>query len=409
MNIIQGDKFNATYEVIMPQANNDTSVWGFARAFDDHGNLAESPNQRIYYAMTPDPRSTYLDLTFYVRHVDPKTMIINMTIFAVLHNAWSYSPEILNVEYRGFDIPINKPAGDKYTYSNEVTSVDVFYSKGHPELYPFDGYNYTFNVMVPFYLNESGTRSGGVPLKPNVVYVDFIGVQPGTLVEALDNSAWEFHSEIRYFPSANFTSRSPYIRFTVVLERRFEQINYLLLVPTLSLYALLGFSVLLRGREELRNRLLLYLNVFVFSYGFQSGARSLSIAPIALGFSMIERLVLALIPCTAILAVFSIIGAFSNRSTDERVDLSGMPGLLILDVIGILVSCLVLYGMTLVTVTEYLGRSPWVKDVTYSLFDMGWLGWLFFVLLFMGIVVWLALLTVSRFRGRFFLKHRTLD
>lgn len=270
MNIVHGNKFNATYEAIMPQAENDTSIWGFAMAYDDHGNLAQSQNQRIYYAMTPNPKSTYLDMTFYVRHVDPKTMIMNMTLFAVFQNALSYSPEILRADYGGFNIPITKPTGNKYTYSNEVTSVDVFYSKGHPELYPFDGYNYTLAITVPLYLNESEMRFDGVPLKPNTVYVDFIGVQPGTLVQALDNSAWKFHSEIRYFPSANFTSRSPYIRFTVLLERRFEQINYLLLVPTLSLYALLGFSVLLRGREELRNRLLLYLNVFVFSYGFQS-------------------------------------------------------------------------------------------------------------------------------------------
>jgi hypothetical protein len=403
MNIVSGNRFNATYEAVMPTVENNTAVWGFAIAFDDHGNIAQSENQRIYYAMTPNPSSSYLDLTFYVRHVNPKTMQMNLTFYAVLSNAYSYAPEALRLGYYGL-IFLTKPEG-KYVYSNPVRSIEVFYTRGHPELYPFDGYNYTLKIEVPQYLNQSLIRFNGVQVNPNTVYVDYVLVTPGTIAERVDNSAWKIRSRAQYFPSANFTAYAPYLTITILLERQPEPVDYTLLAPTISLCALLGFSVLIRGRNELRNRLLVYLNVFVFSYGFESSIRTLWITPITLGFTMIDRLVLALVPLAAIFAIFSIAGAVSTQWKDGGQDLSKFSWALVLDICAVSLSALVLSVFTTFTVEEYIERPPWFVRVTSSLFDMGWYGKLVFAMLFMGVIFNCAIVVVAYRARRRWLKQ----
>jgi hypothetical protein len=188
MNLISGNRFNGTYETLMPKVENATFVWGFARALDSHGNRAESETWNIYYAMTPNPDSSYLDLVLYVRHVNPRTMQMNLTVsYARLLNAHDYEPQILSVSHYD-SIRLTKPEG-KYTYTNEGRTLRVFYSGGHAELYPFDGYDYTFRVSLPNYLNNSVIRVGGVAAKPHVVYNNSIPLVPVTQDERLDNSA----------------------------------------------------------------------------------------------------------------------------------------------------------------------------------------------------------------------------
>jgi len=401
MNRIHGSEFNGTYEAVMPHVENDTLVWGFATAFDDHGNIVESPSgpQQIYQAMTPNPDSSYLDFSLLFRHVDAKTMTIDVTFSAVLRNALSYSAEILSDGSRGFQITVNKPV-DKYTYSSEYETTSFWYSTAHPEFYPFDHYNYTLRLALPEYLNQSAINLGyGTRLAPGTVYIDFVPVSPRNLTEKSDNSAWEIHSRVQYFASANFTAEKPSLVITILLQRQQEYVNYLLLVPALSLYALLGFSVILRGREELRNRLLLYLNVFVFSYGFQSSIGRLPITPMVSGFSMMDRIVLTLIPCTALLAVSSIVGTVLTRWRDSAIELSHFSWLSACDIIGVAASTFILSQSTLVTVREYLTERPWVKDVTYGLWDLDWRGGLFFLLLLSGLVFNLVFVTVREHKS----------
>jgi uncharacterized membrane protein len=126
---------------------------------------------------------------------------------------------------------------------------------------------------------------------------------------------------------------------------------------------MLGASILLKGENEIRNRLLVYLNVFIFSYSFESYIRNLSITPILLEFSIIERVVLALVPCTVILFVFSLLG-------------SGQVLRRICDGVGALLAALVLC-----LVSQVHPYFPWNQSITISLFDVGLFGKAFFAVL----------------------------
>jgi hypothetical protein len=127
------------------------------------------------------------------------------------------------------------------------------------------------------------------------------------LSEVADNSIWRIYSEAQLFLPDGLSVARPYLRVTYYLERAPETVMTRLLIPGISLYALLGISVLLTGENELRNRLLLYLNVFVFSQSFMVGMRSLPSVPTMAVPSVMEQLVLAVIPCATIFAVFSVI------------------------------------------------------------------------------------------------------
>jgi len=388
MNPVRGTVINGTYETIMPHMENDSSVWAFATAVDVHGNFAESPSgphHFIYQAMTPNPNSSYFDLSLMFYHVQPKTMTIELSYSASLRNAYSYAPQTIWDIHRGLAINAFKPS-DKYTYYSEPETASIWYDRGHPEFYPFDEYNYTLRLTLPEYLNKSAVNFDGVRLLPNVIYVDFVPVSPRNLTEGSDNSAWDVHSRAQYLPSANFTAESPTLVITILLERQQEYVNYLLLVPALSLYALLGFSVVLRGREELRNRLLLYVNVFLFSYGFQSGIRNLATSPMVFGFSIMDRIALTLIPCTAILAVSSIVGTVLTRWRSPTIELSQFSWLLVSDIIGIVASVFILSESTVVTIREYLTEKPWFKDVPYGLWNIDWRGPLFLLFLLGGLL-----------------------
>jgi len=397
MNRISGNIFNGTYEVIMQTVENDTRVWGFARALNDQGDQAQSSNQQIYYAMTPNPQSSKLELTLYLRHVDPKTMRMVMTVYGRLINAHSYGPEILRVSYYT-QLEMSVPEG-KYQYSNRLRTIDIFYSAGHPELYPFDGYNYTFEIFVPDYLNDSRVWLGGYLMNPHVIYPGLIPEVPEIQSEHLDNSAWNITSEAQFVPASR-----PYLRVTFLLERRAQQVNYSILYPVMALYALLGCSVLLRGEDGLRNRLLVYLNVFVFSYGFQTSVRNLWITPLTVGFSMIDRMVLALVPSTGILAVLSIVAVAIN----SRYDLGPAQRSHVLsffDIVGISLSGLLTFEITRMVLVEY--TSTGMISKSYSAFNMGFYGASIFALLSIGIVIWLVLI-VRDLVVRLFMRSGTL-
>jgi NADH:ubiquinone oxidoreductase subunit 6 (subunit J) len=155
------------------------------------------------------------------------------------------------------------------------------------------------------------------------------------------------------------------------------------MLNSFSLFALLGFSVFLRGKNEVRNRLVLYLNVFVFAYGFQSGVTALSITPLVPGgVSMIAKVGLALIPCTVILAICTILGTgISKLNSIEKYGL--------LDVFAIVASVAVLYAFSVTRVTEYLNHSPWLAYRQFTIFKLGWDGW-FGPLLFAALLLPMA-------------------
>jgi hypothetical protein len=232
----------------------------------------------------------------------------------------------------------------------------------------------------------------GITLYPNVVYKDTVGFAPDLiLIEQQDNSIWNVHSYAKFYPSHNFSAALPLVQVTITLEREPQQINFLLLVPVVSLYCLVGFSVLLRGPKELANRLLVYLTVFLFAYGFPSNVRALPMTPVVTGFSMIELVALALIPITVILAVFSIlIRAFINTPYDlsNHSGLVGFASSTALDTIAIEISEIALFVIARITVVYRFGLP---SSVTYTLADLNGWGYAPAILLCLGLVISIAL------------------
>jgi len=404
-----GEDFNAIYVVTMPYVRNDTVVWGFVVAFDDHGNRGGSVYDRlqIYQALTPNPNDTELDLDFRIRHINPKTMTVNASVEATLTNYADYKAAQINVE--GTDRPsldISQNNGLFY-YSSGTQFYTLYYWQGVPELYPLDSYNFTYALWLPTYLNDSGrvailTLNGKTHLRPGAIFEDFYGKERYlTLQEKQDNAAWDVHTFVQFYPSRNFTASWPILRITVVLTRQPQQVDFLLLVPVVSLYTLLGFSVLLRGPKELANRLLLYLTVFLFAYGFQSSVTALPMTPIVSGFSMIELLGLALIPITVILAVFSITIKAFIKNPDDLSDRSGLVAFassIGLDTVAIAFSEISLYVIARVSVTYPFG-IPSYGTYTYTLADLNGWGYATAILLSLGLVIRLVQATFRIYRA----------
>jgi hypothetical protein len=389
-----------TYQCSMPAAQNETWVWGIATAFDKRGNFNESENgepQRIYFAMTPNPNSSRLDLDIAIRDVDPKSVIMNITINVHLTNYESYSGEHLFSQDNYIDVPVTQRTGTRFDYGSGYYPVTLFYritrDFGHPEVYPFDRYYYAFNLTLPKYVNQTTSLNGKALTS---VSVEQVRSEAWTPAGALDISDWRINSGVRFFPSRNFTACAPYLSVTVILERQPEQILYLFFLPVFSLFALLGVSVLLRGQNEIRNRLLVYLNVLVFSYGFNSSVKSLPIAPTLLEVSMIERLILGgLIPCTVILAVVSILGTVIAYGSDHKADTEGTDKVVVLDLVGVLIAVGTVYYATRMQLFVY----PWDQPITYTLLDTGWYGWAIIFAILMGIVLDGVLRGRNRLKG----------
>jgi hypothetical protein len=398
-NFTFGGTFNATYVWIMPHFHNNTSVWGYVRATNDHGETAGTIYERtfIYQSYTPNPNGTILSIDFKIRHIDPKQMTLNASVEARLTNYVSYQAEILDSIGGATppSLPINQLYGTFY-YSSGRQFVTLYYWQGVPEMYPFDTYNFTYALRLPSYLNDTGriaivdNYGQEVSLIPGTIYKDYAGVASDlSLQERQDNSVWEIHTYAEFYPTHSANS-SALVQISVTLERKTQQIGVQLLIPLVSLFALLGISVLLKGPNELSNRLLLYLTVFVFAYGFQSNIRTLPTTPIVSGFSMIELMGLSLIPITVILSISSIM---MNTLISTR----GALLAIIWDAIAVGLSGVVFYLIARVTVT-YQFYYP--HSITYTLADLGYWGWLAVSFLSSGVVMSLLLSLQPGYRAR---------
>jgi hypothetical protein len=185
---------------------------------------------------------------------------------------------------------------------------------GTPELYPFESYSIDFPV-VPliskyeenfgfiFSTSSLATFTGD---KTRTLVTKFTtnGNSYGSLQVTLENYAMATAS-----PEGSSTENYPML---VVHTARRENFGILILSPVFLAYALLASSFMLKvpetrkrsraSRENLRNRLTIYLALFAFSVGFFFYISPLS--PIEL--SIAELIVLNLSICVSLSGVFSI-------------------------------------------------------------------------------------------------------
>jgi hypothetical protein len=92
---------------------------------------------------------------------------------------------------------------------------------------------------------------------------------------------------------------------------------------------------------------------------------------------MIDRVTIALIPCTVILSACSIISTTWNQADPQNHSVSGW------DIAGVIGAALALYLITRLTVTGLLGYY----QKTFTLFDTGPYGWAILGALFLGFLI----------------------
>jgi hypothetical protein len=380
------DTYYGIYEAKIPPVQ-DGTLWGRVRVLDVEGQETWSDPVPLYNVMTPNPSSTHLSLNASVLDVEPKSMNLTLVSNAAFYNAvWPYGSNFtLEDPYQGIAMRLNPSSRFAFSSGNQKVTVSYgHFQLGYPELFPFDQYNYTLNMVVPDHLNASNISFNGNNLQANAVYTRIVPLQSANFSNASDDSSWQMQWQVQYRSQGDPTMGThPYLKITIILNRPPKQVNSLL-IPTLFLFALLGSSVMLGGPNKIRNRLILCLGVLVSACGF---CVVLWIMSVTLGLgelSIIERVGLALIACVGILASCIILGG----QVGGRV--RGRDGKLFweraFDLVGVFASAWVLYSVSVTTVTELMSHSPWVEHSSFTILRLGWSGWfgplLFIVLLF---------------------------
>lgn len=371
---------NYTYRYVMPRYPNQTEVWGLAKAFDNKGNaVSSSPDSSYIYFVTTPPPNAWVSLSLYVWDVNPKYLNVTAYMSAQLSNTITFSPMRIDDSFGNIIYVTHQTAVGIWDTTRMLTLNGY---NGFPQLFPFDNYTYTYVATLQNSPKLGQVSVNGVTINSTKATPGLITFSPRNLGQVADDSAWILSSTAQYLPNQTANS-SPQIVITIHLERQPEQSGYLILTPILALYAFLGASVLLRNDDDITNRLFVYLTIFLFVYPFLSIIKSLSFTPFVLGFSMAERFGIALVPCTVILAITSIIGWISG-SRRRRIAI---------DLVGVFLAATSLWWVVQFQFTKYVasGSTYVPEQVVYDLFHLGDFGWIVLLALLSGVIGLLGL------------------
>lgn len=356
----------------LPKFQNNTQLFGFVKAVDVEGNVAYSggsqslpyPSATCYY-YAPAPKAT-LQLAFYILDVNPRYLNLTAQVSGALWNSETFTFVTLMSAYGPGSIYINQPEGsNSFLYdSGKVENTTIGYS-GQTQLFPLDSYRYYLQYTLNPNLNYSSVMVDQTEISNGSVFSGLIGFS-GQQSEAdfADTSNFSFTSYAQFTPQSQ--GHPATIVITLQLTRNFGDVTDDIIIPIISVYTLLGFSLLLTRKDDLANRLLVYITVFVFSYDLDSNIRSLVVSPYATGPNMAELLAFALIPCTVVLAIFSIVRWKSNSTTIQNA----------LDFLSISAAGIILWEMAQFTVRQFVlrGNTYTLENVTYTLAKLGWFG-----------------------------------
>ncbi len=356
---IQYASNQSRYAYQFPKEPNGTQIFGYVKFVDTKGDVFYSGGQPY-----PLPICTYswpspgarLDIGMFVQDINPQHLNLNASFTAYLYNSETFDG--ISIEGPGFTYPINQLQGSNRDYwMGNHTFVSLGYY-GLAQLFPIDSYTYQINLYLSQRLNYTEVTLNNHQLVPNVTVPGVVGFTSNpTFSQSADNGNWNMTSTAQFLPKQGL------IIVTLQTTRLLGQVNDYILIPLLSVYALLGMSILLTRKGDLANRLVLYLTIFLFSFELDSFIRTLVVSPFALGPTMADLLVLALIPCTAFLAGSSIVGWTPRfRRWRPYIDMAGIGGAL-----GILL-------LEVQFVTKQYVSTPTglqLRSVTYWLNDLG--------------------------------------
>ena len=383
--------WNDTYEYYYDVKGNlnSSQVYGLVKVVDQAGNIfysggGSTPNYPVptctFYS--PPPKAT-LDIEVTLTDVNPKFLNINASIRATLWNSETFSPISINDIYSGFYLYLKPSASDLVQYSGTGTA--NLGHVGYTQFFPVDSYTYYMYLDLSgvLNLNYSEVTMNGVNLTSGVPRQNVVNFTSNpTTQESTDNDQWTISSNVQYLPGVS-AKTEPQIEVALTLTRQAGEVSSSILIPIISVYALLGASILIRGKNDLGNRLVVYLSVFVFTYELVTYIDQSIIIPAAVGPNMADLMVFALIPATAVLTFFSIVSWMPQFARRRN----------LLDGIAILFAAFVQAEEVRFNTLQYVlsnGRYQ-LATVTYGVGDLGIWGYATFAALFCGVLVLVAL------------------
>lgn len=400
-----GSNGTLTLSYQIPNPKNNTVAFGFAKVVDTHGNVAYSNGQPYpfptCYFSSAAPKAS-LNMEMSVLDINPRYLNMTLGISATVTNSITFAPiTLVNLYTTPSFIQVNQSQSSGYYIYGSGRTTESILPYGIAQLYPLDSYDYYMQFQSQQVLNFTSMSLNGVQLTPNKNTPDVVNYSlSATVTQDIDNSAWSLTSTAQFTPRVG--NQLAYLTITLHITRSSSEVEYPILIPLLSLYTLLSVSLLATRKDDLANRLLVYISIFIFSYGFLDYVNTLIPSPVATGSNMVELLILALVPCTALLAGFSIVRWVPW--VREHRDIADIA-----DLAGITLATIALWVVAQFNLLRYEPVSGVYKlvPVSYTLFSLSWFGYALLLLFAMGSCYPIARIILRRgLTTRFLLRRR---
>ena len=366
--------YHLIYLSEIPRQLNNTSVLTIVKAAGPNDTTALSIPEVLFQVFAPH-KQIILSIELNLLDIGPQSLGMNLSVTGYFDNTKGYNvTSWFGSTSKGFWPQFYTRLNASEWQANK-TYVTQIPNLGHPKLFPFDSYDYEIYITLQKGINYTSVNLNQVNIPAGTEYFTF-PARSTTFKEITDISEWNYTAQISYIPLDAPNGTSSVVIFFHLLHRSPDTTNILVL-PVMAMYALLGGSIILQRKKDLGNRLAIYLTVVVFSFGFFTGIRTLETVPTIIGLTMIERLTLALVPSTASVAIFSMVGIWSNRLRP------------VLDFVGLSVALYATYEIS--SFTDVISYNP-LQTFTFSIFSLGNWSWYFVGFLFLGMILSIPLI-----------------
>jgi len=291
-----GNLTTGSFEAAIPPQPNGTEVYYYPRLYFSNGEYRNefygiSDALNYYPVASPQPCQFRLD-GVWIEKVDLDSRVVKMKTQAFIY-AMSMSENIeqdpyvaVGIEHYGrYDTGLAEPTGSRFGYYLIKSWSLTPY--GDYRKYPFDEYDLWFNLTIY-------GRVARIMIYPKE--------KPGIL-DYRDGYTWTVTS----YMYENYTIDDPFSKstFTIRLHvRRNIESAYWILIPTLSLFAILGMTMLISGENGLRNRLAAFASLFALAWSVYSSLGE-SVPEPARGISLIEALLTSSILYAVVFLIYT--------------------------------------------------------------------------------------------------------
>lgn len=297
MQLEEGNEFWGCWSYELPQQENGTVIWYYVSLKDSSGSQLSpiSSREEANQFRILIPASTFRIQYLAIDVVDEKNLTADITCSIMMRDG-SSDRSFLTV-YLSDQVSRERTlrvarAGERFFYSSQF-AIQGLRLIGDPTSFPFDNYELRLSFYSPLTCDPT--------------------FEPGDvrIVDYNDRSIWTIESD-QPIEERQVGSR---VTATMSLGRKIEN-TYYFVVPTIICFILLGGSHTLPSNEDtgLRNRLTIYLTVFVFVMGSFSANQVIQnmIPAMAQRITIAELTLTWLAAYLGVYAFFSLLGYFSR-------------------------------------------------------------------------------------------------